>query len=123
MAKGFIPGTVFEEDLIGTVSVQDNITAFATGGQANAVQLTKQINRVTVVGSANDSVKLPTAAANKGAEVTVANAAGANSLNVFPATGDQIDGLGANAARAVAAGKTATFVSYGGTQWHSMISA
>jgi hypothetical protein len=123
MTKGLIPGTTFEEAIVGTVSVKDNITAFATGGQASATLLPAQINRVVTVGSANDSVKLPSAAGAVGAEITVSNAHATNSLNVFPASGDQIDGLGANAAKAVAAGKTATFVSYGGTQWHSMLSA
>src|SRR6266852_1289388 len=90
MTKGLIPGSVFEELIVGTVSVKDNIIAFATGGQANATQLAAQINRVVTVGSASDSLKLPSAAGAVGAEITVSNAHASNSLNVFPASGDQI---------------------------------
>jgi len=60
-----------------------------------------------------------------GTEIVISNGAAVNSLNAFPATGDQIDALGVNAARAVAARKTCAFVSYGGSGsvWHSMIGA
>src|SRR2546426_11852305 len=116
MAKGRIPGDQFEEAFVGTQSVKDGITAAAGGGQPNAYLIITQLNRVTTVASANDSVKLPAlAAVPPGTEIVISNAAGANSLNVFPAVGDAIDALGANAARAVAAGKTATFISYSGS--------
>lgn len=71
----------------------DAITAFAGGGQANATQLAAQTNRVTVVATRGDSVKLQ--AATPGLEVTVIND-GANPVAVFPATGDLINGQAAN---------------------------
>lgn len=127
MAKGRIPGDMLEEAFVGTQAIKDAITANPGGGQANAVALITQISRVTVVGTAGDSVKLPAlSTVPPGTEVVVINAAAANSLNVFPASGDAIDALGANAARAVAAGKTATFISLAtataGT-WASMVGA
>lgn len=102
-------------------SVTDGITAHAGGGQANAVLLTTDINRVTTVASAADSVALP--ASTPGSEVTVINAAGVNSMNVFPQSGDQINALAANAAFAVAAGKVATFYCTVAGFWHSILSA
>jgi hypothetical protein len=104
-----------------TYSTTNGITAFATGGQASAVQLTTVINRVTTVGSAADSVKLPAAVA--GLSITVTNAAAANSMNVFPATGDAINALTANTALAVAANKTAVFSCAVAGQWHSVLTA
>lgn len=104
-----------------TVSTTNGITAFAGGGQASAVLLTTVINRVTTVGTAGDSVKLPVSA--PGVQVTVYNAAAANSMNVFPQTGDQINALGANTAFAVAAGKNATFGCPVAGQWHAILSA
>lgn len=74
------------------------ITAFAGGGQSSATVLSKDINRVTTVATAGDSVKLPAAVA--GMEVIVIND-GASSLDIFPATGESIDALAANAAYAL----------------------
>ncbi len=71
------------------------ITAFATGGQSSATALTSTINSITVCATAADSVKLPTATA--GSIIQVSNL-GAAYANVFPATGDLIDALAANAA-------------------------
>lgn len=102
-------------------STQDNLTAHAGGGQASATALTAQMNRVTTVATAADSVGLPASFA--GASITVTNAAAANSMNVFPAAGEAINALAANAAFALAAGKTAEFVCYTPGQWHTILSA
>ena len=92
------------------LSVTNAITAFAGGGQGSAVLLNSAFNRVTVVASAADSVKLPFcggqtspngAVLGPGTQVWVMNTSG-NSLNVFPNTGDQINAGGANAAIAIA---------------------
>jgi hypothetical protein len=88
-------------------SSANGLTAHAGGGQGSALALTSYINRVTTVGTAADSVLLPPAIA--GEEVVVINAAAANSMNVFPTTGDAINALSANAAFAVASNKTAKF--------------
>lgn len=106
-----------------TASLTGGIVAHAGGGQGAATPLTSMVNRVATVATAADSVVLPATVANVSiGPITVANA-GANSLNVFPAAGDQINAGGANAAFAVAAGKTATFYSTGAGQWHAVLSA
>lgn len=69
------------------------ITAFATGGQASATALTNSMNRITVCATAGDSVKVPASVA--GMEIVVCND-GAAACDVFPATGDNINGLAAN---------------------------
>lgn len=103
-----------------TFSTQDNIAAHAGGGQGAATPLTASYNRVTAVATIADSVVLMASAA--GMEITVTNAA-VNSMNVFPATGEIINALGANAAFAVGGGKTATFFCATAGQWHAMLSA
>lgn len=85
-------------------SYANALTAFAGGGQANALLLTQKINRVTTVATAADSVRLPKALA--GMSMVVINAAAANSMNVFPTSGDAVNALAADAAFAVAANKT-----------------
>lgn len=101
-------------------SAADALTAHAGGGQASALQLAAIINRVTTVATIADSVKLPVA--TPGLEITVINA-GANSMNVFPSTGDAINALGANTAFAMAATKVATFYCTVAGQWHSQLTA
>lgn len=99
----------------------DSLTAHAGGGQGSATPLTAMFNRVTTVATAADSVVLPASVA--GMCITVTNAAAANSMNVFPASGDAINALAANAAFAMAAGKTAEFVCITAGQWHAILSA
>lgn len=100
----------------------NGITALAGGGQANAVVVSKPVTRVTTVGTAADSVKLPPAVAGC-APVVVVNAAAANSMNVFPSTGDAINALAANAAFAMAANKTAIFFCAVNGVWNSILTA
>jgi hypothetical protein len=102
-------------------SVQEGLTAHAGGGQSGATALTADLCRVTTVGTAADSVVLPVAA--PGMEIVVINAAAANSMNVFPASGDAINALSANAAFAVAAGKTCSFFSTLAGHWHTLLTA
>jgi hypothetical protein len=104
-----------------TTTALNGITAHAGGGQGSATPLPAAINRVTTVASAGDSVILPASA--PGMQIMVANATATNSMNVFPASGDAINALGANAAFAVAAAKTATFYCTNAGQWHSILSA
>lgn len=107
-----------------TLSSQDNITAKAGGGQyapGVAPIINRMMNRVTIVASANDSLTLPPSAA--GMQIICINAAGVNSMNVFPAAGEQINVLGANVAFAVAANKTATFYCVTAGQWHTQLTA
>jgi len=84
-------------------------TAFAGGGQTNATNLLNNDNLVATVASNNDSVKL--LPATVGVSQTVRNA-GVNSLNVFPQTGENIDGAGANVPYPIPAGGAVTFVCF-----------
>lgn len=111
--------TILGGVVFGTVT--NGITAFAGGGQGSAVALTSTINRITTVGTAADSVKLPAAVAGK--LVLVQNAAAANSANVFPQTGESINALSANSAFAVAANKAALFFCAVNGVWTSILTA
>src|SRR5690349_13991584 len=104
MSRGFIEGSDFEEAFAPLQRVKDGLAAFATGGQANATPLPAAISRVTTVGTAGDSVRLPATPGLIGLTIMVINSTG-TSMNVFPATGEAIDNLGANAAKAIAANK------------------
>lgn len=114
------------------LSVTNAITAAAGGGATNAVLLTSAFNRVTVVASAGDSVKLPACvagAANAGMSNTVgvwiwvANADSTDSMDVFPATGDGINALTVTTGQfAILAGKSAMFVCGVAGTWNTLLS-
>jgi hypothetical protein len=107
--------------LVAAQSARDNVTAFAGGGQSGATQITDMVTRVTTVATAADSVRLPRAVL--GLELTVINAAAANAMNVFPASGDAINALSADTALSCAAAKTIKFIGTGSGRWHSMLTA
>jgi hypothetical protein len=94
------------------------ITAFATGGQASATALTEEINNVTTVATAGDSVKLPAAVA--GAHIYVKNS-GATALDIFPASADSIDALAINLAVRIQPGSSINFYAKDATVWESSI--
>jgi hypothetical protein len=102
-------------------SAANALTAHAGGGQGSALQLAKQINRVTTVGTAGDSVKLPAAVA--GMQVVVVNAAASNAMDVFPTSGEAINALSANTALSVAANKTVIFNCAVAGTWNSVLTA
>ena len=104
-----------------TVTAVDALTAKAGGGQAGATLCAAVINRFTTVATAGDSGILP--AAKAGMQITVTNAHATNSMNLFPASGEQINQAGANTAFALAAGKTASFTSAANGAWHAVLSA
>lgn len=95
-------------------AIQTGLTALASGGQTGATALTPGYNEVTVVATAGDSVKLPTAAT--GTTVIVKND-GVASMNIFPFLADTINDGSANAAVSLAPGATATFVAVDTTNW------
>lgn len=92
------------------------ITAFAGGGQSSATALTSTINSITTCATAADSVKLPTATA--GSIVQVSNL-GAAYASVFPATGDLIDALAANASISLPVGGSLFFTCSVTGSWKS----
>jgi hypothetical protein len=92
------------------------ITANAAADQASATALTEEFNNVTTVGAAGRSVKLPTAVA--GLSVTVKNS-GANSLAVFPFSGDSINALAADLSVNIPVSGMVTFKAISATVWET----
>lgn len=107
--------------ILDSVGTQNGITAFSGGGQASAVLLSKNFSRVTTVAAGNDSVRLPAALA--GSRMVVFNKAAANSLNIFPAVGDQINALGANTAYALVVTKGVEFICMVAGTWDTILTA
>lgn len=97
------------------------VTASVTQTQAGGVPITRAITRVTTVGTAADAVTLPAAIA--GRSLVVINAAAANAMGVFPAVGDAINALSANAVLSVAANKTVVFFCAVNGTWNSLLTA
>jgi len=95
-------------------SIQASITAYATGGQANAVAIIKDIAEISVCATNGDSVKLPVAIA--GLQITIINH-GAASCDVFPNTDDSINEEAANTAKALAADTSMMCTAYDTTNW------
>lgn len=93
-------------------STTAGITASTTQTQGQGA-LTSWLNEVATVANANDTVTLPAAVAGK--EVVVCNN-GANTLQIFPASGDNL-GAGLNTATTLAAGSNVTYVAYDATTW------
>lgn len=100
-------------------SVQGSITASTTQSQGQGA-LTKVYNIVTTVANANDVVTLPPA--RTGLPCYVVNR-GANTLQIFPASGTAIDGGSTNASTTLATGKMRFFLAGGGANWYSITSA
>ena len=97
--------------------VQVGITAFATGGQANAVAITKDIAEISICATAGDSVKLPSAAA--GLEVIVINH-GVAATDVFPNTDDAINEAAPNAAKSLGVNASMLCIAYDATNWECL---
>lgn len=109
-------GTSWEEDnsILGSVSAGLTASTTQTQGQ---LPLTSIINQISTCANVNDATTLPTAV--KGMQVVVVND-GANALQVFPASGDTIDGGSADASVTTAAGKRVIFWAINATDWLSI---
>lgn len=88
--SSFTTLTVFASSLPIAVSVDTGVTAYAGGGQTNAVLLTGKWNNVTTVATAGDSVKLTPSVV--GISQVVTNS-GANPMQVFGSGTDTINGI------------------------------
>lgn len=91
---------------LGLGAAVTGIVAHAGGGQANATPLLPGVSLVTVVATAGDSVSLPLA--SLGLVCTVTNG-GANSMQVFGAGTDTINGVATGTGVALAAGASAVY--------------
>jgi len=98
-------------------SVNPSLTAFATGGQGSAVLLDREMNKLTTVATAGDSVKLPPAQA--GMVVHIKNR-GANAADIFPASGDFLDAALVNIAASLGVGAAITYRAIDGATWESV---
>lgn len=93
-------------------SHEAGITASTTQTQGQR-PLTARLNQIAVVANANDTVTLPAAVA--ALEVVVINK-GANTLRVYPASGDNL-GAGVDTATTQATGVTNRYIAYDSTNW------
>jgi len=105
--------------IISVYTAASTITAYAGGGQANATQLNSEYNKVTVVGTNGDSVKLR--AAIKGLRMVVVNADAAQNMDVYPQTGDNFEGLAANTAKSIPFGEQKEFFCFADAEWTELI--
>ena len=101
-------------DPVFDVSV--GVTAHTGSSQGDGA-ITSTFVEIATCANAGDAVTLPTAAAGK--LVIIANN-GANSCDIFPASGDAIDGASANAAKALAAGSNRIHICQDGTDWDTI---
>lgn len=108
-------GVAFSGTLPLRRSLQTNITANTTQAQGDSA-LTRDYNNVTTVANVNDSVTLP--AALTGRYCMVRNA-GANTMKVWPASGDDL-GAGVNTATTIIAGAHKVWVGITDALWHEI---
>lgn len=90
------------------------ITAHVGSSQGDG-PLTTDVNEISVCANAGDAVTMPAASASFSAQIVIINN-GAESCDVFPASGDDL-GAGANTAVALAAGAKIKYTSYDETNW------
>lgn len=101
--------------LISSRSAITGITASTTQAQGQGALTTDQ-NYVSTCANANDTVTLPAAAV--GYQIYIRNN-GAQTLQIFPASGDAINGAAVNASITLAAGASITLRTADTTNWYS----
>jgi hypothetical protein len=113
-------GSVSDRKPAQAATVGPAITAGTTQTQAGATVLVKDINEVTVSGTNGDGVQLPPA--SKGLRVTIINADAAQTIQVWPASGDDIDGGATNAvdSSAIASGDTRDYEAINSSSWYGV---
>ena len=112
IGSGTITGDVSTKQITFRRKTTAGITASTTQTQGNGA-LTSDVNQISVCANANDTVTLPAALA--GLEVIVINS-GANTLQVFPASGDNL-GFGVNTATTQIPGRSSRYTAYDTTNW------
>lgn len=96
-------------------NVTSGITASTTQTQGQGA-LISYINEIATVGSTNDTVTLVSAKIGS-CQIVINN--GANTLQIFPASGDNL-GAGVDTATTLAAGSNIQFCSYDVTNWETI---
>jgi len=116
IVAGEVGGTIWGEASGGIVvqnAVLENLTASVTQTQGQGA-LFSSYNEIGTVANANDTVTLPGAKA--GSHCLIINS-GANTLQIFPATSDDL-GQGVNNSTTLAAGESVYFWTWDITTWH-----
>ena len=103
--------------VIADSEVHTGITAGTTQTQAGGFQLLSSHNEVATVATTNDTVVVPLAAA--GRVLTILNN-GANTLQIFPAVGDDL-GAGVDTAITLASGGKLWLVAYDAVTWTQFV--
>lgn len=125
-ASPAVPNKIAQLNWPQLSNFETGITAKAGGGQSSATKLTAQVSWVDTVASGNDSVKLPPITNKPGTLGSVGTILfvgnnGANSMQVYGASPDKINGVATGTGVAVAAGVNVWFaaVKYasGGSDW------
>lgn len=111
----------FGSAMKGLTGAVSGVTAATASNQAGGYPITKAITRVTTAASAGDSLLLP--AAKAGDTRIVFNKAAANSIDIFPNVGDNINALSDDAAYALAATKGVMFVCAVNGTWDTLLTA
>ena len=101
-----------EDDKLIAFDVNAGLTASTTQSQGQGA-LTAQVNEISTVANDDDTVTLPTAVT--GITIEIVNN-GANTLQIFPASGDDL-GLGVDVAEELEANESVGFVAYDTTNW------
>jgi hypothetical protein len=110
-------GVVKIAQYAGFVAYGVSAALTATGiSQGTALALTRPINDVTTV-AASTGVVFP--AATPGMRIVIRNG-GANTLNVYPASGAQINALGTNVAFPLTITTVLEFIALSTTQWYTL---
>src|SRR3990167_10221315 len=115
-----VAGALSVTDTISATNLQRTtgaaLTASATQTQAGGYAITKDYNQFTVVATTGDAATLPTAVA--GREIYIANISSRN-MQIFPASGANIDGGTTDASKTLALGDQALFRAISTTKWYS----
>lgn len=98
------------------LSVNAGVTASVTQSQGNGAQ-TKDLIEVSTVGTNLDVITIP--AATAGRCVRVINNDAADTLQIFPASGDQFSGSAVDASVTLGAGLNAMYCAYNTTVWEA----
>lgn len=85
--------TINISDFATPMAFNAGLTAYATGGQANAIQLVVGANIITVCATAEDSAKLPAAVAKR---ICIVHNKGDERADLYPDTDDEIEHFGIN---------------------------
>jgi hypothetical protein len=98
-------------------TVATGLVATGNASQANALQLTSDINYVGTVTATENSVKCPLAVNHAHCFMAVRNGDAADTLNIYPGSGDSFNFGVADAGTTIAAGRMRILFRASSTSW------